>query len=198
MQLTSRKILAALAIFSGPAPALAENQTLTCWYNERADFTSASAAPGGSVGAVAKAGSGNKTYSYTITARDGSACPVQLPLSTQSAVTVALIENDDSSCANENVMDTSSATVGGSVTVSHATSQMTTAAIKLAGLAPNTSYKIYLKCVRQLGSLRTDAGGSAGRTVDFMTETVGSKFAFEIYADGADQGPKFQSLTFSK
>ena len=75
------KILTGAALLTAGGPAFAENQPLTCWYDDHADFTSAdSAAAGATVGAVTKYGSGDKTYNYTILARDGTACPVQLPL----------------------------------------------------------------------------------------------------------------------
>ena len=115
------KILTGAAVLTAGGPAFAENQPLTCWYNDHADFTSAdSAAADATVGAVTKYGSGDKTYNYTILARDGTACPVQLPLSTLTAVTVALVRQDDDSCTNENVVDSGSAVVAGSVTVARA------------------------------------------------------------------------------
>ena len=64
--------------------------------------------PDATVGAVTKYGSGDKTYNYTISARDGTACPVQLPLSSLTAVTVALVRQDEGSCGNENVADSGS------------------------------------------------------------------------------------------
>jgi hypothetical protein len=198
MKTTSKNILAATAIALSPVSASAQNQPLTCWYNERADFTSASAAAGAEIGSVAKSGSGDKTYSYTISARDGTACPVQLPLSTTTAVTVALVRQDEGSCTNDNVSDVGSAVVGGSVTISRESTLSTIAGIKLAGVSPNTNYRIYLKCVRQLGTLRTDADGNAGRTVDFLTDTAGAEYALEIYPEGAAPGTKLQSLTLKK
>jgi hypothetical protein len=179
--------------------AFAQNRPLTCWYNDHADFTSADSAPAGAtIGSVGKADSGDKTYSYTILARDGTACPVQLPLSTTTAVTVALVRQDEGSCTNENVADTGSAVVAGSVTVSLETSSTSTAAIRLAGVTPNTSYRIFLKCFRQLGNLRTDASGNAGRTVEFPTDAAGAVYAFEIFPEGAAPGPKLQSLSLKK
>lgn len=180
-------------------PAFAQNQALTCWYNDHADFTSADSAPASAaIGSVARASSGDKTYSYTISARDGTACPVQLPLSTLTAVTVALVRQDEGSCSNDNVRDAGSTFVGGSVTVSRESNTASTAAIRLSGLSPNTSYKIFLKCVRQLGMLRTDEKGNAGRTVDFPTDATGPVYAFEIYPEGEAPGTKLQSLSFKK
>lgn len=178
---------------------MAENKPLTCWYNAHADFTSADNAPAdATIGAVAKYGSDDKTYSYTISARDGTACPVQLPLASLTAVTVALVQQDDGSCGNETVVDSGTAAVKGSVTVSRATEESSTAGIRLVGLSPNTRYRIMLKCARQLGTLRTDDKGDGGRTVDFLNNLAGNVYAFEVSPEGADAGPKLESLSFRK
>jgi hypothetical protein len=195
-----KSILTATVILLSAGAAFAQNQPLTCWYNDHADFTSADSAPAGAtIGSVVKADSGDKTYSYTISARDGTACPVQLPLATHTATTVALVRQEEGSCTNDNVGDTASAVVGGSVTVSFETSSTSTAGIRLAGVSPNTSYRIFLKCFRQLGTLRTDASGNAGRTVDFPTDAAGAVYAFEIFPEGAAApGTMLQSLSFKK
>ncbi len=194
-----KNILTATMILPGAGAAFAQNQPLTCWYDDHADFTSADSAPAGAtIGSVVKAGSGGKTYSYTISARDGTACPVQLPLSTTTAVTVALVRQDEGSCTNDNVADTGSAVLAGSATVSPETSATSTAAIRLVDVSPNTSYRIFLKCFRQLGTLRTDASGNAGRTVEFPTDAAGAVFAFEIVPEVAPPGTKLQSLPFRK
>jgi hypothetical protein len=194
-----KKILTGAVVLSAGGPAFAENKPLTCWYNDHADFTSAeSAAAGATVGAVLKADSGDKTYSYTISARDGTACPVQLPLSSLTAVTVALVRQDEGSCSNENVVDNGSVPLSGSVTVARATEESSTAGIRLVGASPNTSYRIVLKCVRQLGTIRTDANGNAGRTVDFPKNATGQVYAFELSPEGDAPGTKLQSLSFRK
>jgi hypothetical protein len=192
------KILTSVAVLTAAGQAFAQNQPLTCWYNDHADFTSAdSAAADATVGAVTKYGSGEKTYNYTISARDGTACPIQLPLSSLTAVTVALVRQDEGSCGNETVVDGGSAPVG-SVTVARATEESSTAGIRLVGLSPNTSYRILLKCVRQLGTLRTDDKGNGGRTVDFPNSAVANVYAFEIAPEGDAPGTKLQSLPFRK
>jgi hypothetical protein len=192
------KILTSVAVLTAAGQAFAQNQPLTCWYNDHADFTSAdSATADATVGAVTKYGSGDKTYNYTISARDGTACPIQLPLSSLTAVTVALVRQDEGSCGNETVVDGGSAPVG-SVTVARATEESSTAGIRLVGLSPNTSYRILLKCVRQLGTLRTDGKGNGGRTVDFPNSAVANVYAFEIAPEGDAPGTKLQSLPFRK
>jgi hypothetical protein len=194
-----KSILTATAIIFGAGAAFAQNQPLTCWYNDHADFTSADSAPASAtIGSVVKASSGDKTYSYTISARDGTACPVQLPLSTTTAITVALVRQDDGNCTNDNVADTGSAVLAGSATVSPDTSATSSAAIRLAGVSPNTNYHVVLKCFRQLGMIRTDAQGNAGRTFEFPTDAVGAVIAFELSPDGAPPGTKLQSLAIKK
>jgi hypothetical protein len=197
-----KNILTATMILPGAGAAFAQNQPLTCWYDDHADFMSADSAPAGAtIGSVVRAGSGDKTYSYTISARDGTACPAQLPLSTTTAVTVALVRQDEGTCTNDNVADTGSVVLAGSATVSPETSTTSTAAIRLAGTAgttPNTSYHVYLKCFRQLGMIRTDAAGNAGRTFEFPTDAVGPVIAFEISPEGAPPGTKLQSLPIKK
>jgi hypothetical protein len=194
-----KNVLTATVIVLSAGAAFAQNLPLTCWYNDHADFTSADSAPAGAtIGSVVKAGSGDKTYSYIISARDGTACPVQLPLSTTTAVTVALVRQDEGSCTNDNVADTGSAVVAGSATVSPETSATSTAAIRLVGTTPNTSYHVFLKCFRQLGMIRTDAAGNAGRTFEFPTDAVGAVIAFELSPEGAPPGTKLQSLAIKK
>jgi hypothetical protein len=193
------KILTVAAVLTAGGPAFAENQPLTCWYNAHADLTSADkAAASATVGAVTKYGSGDKTYNYTILARDGTACPVQLPLSSLTAVTVALVRQDTGNCTNEDVVDNGSVPLGGSVTVARATEESSTAGVRLVGLSPNTSYRVSLKCHRQLGTLRTDDKGNAGRTFDFSNARAGHVFAFEIAPEGDTPGTKLQSLSFRK
>ena len=196
---TSCKISFALTLFTlSGFPAIAENVPLTCWYNAIAEFTSAEPASGMAVGSVLHSGSGNKSYSYTISARDGTACPVQLPLSTETALTVALVRQDSESCSNDNVSDAGQAPVGGSVTVFQSTENSMTAGVKLASASPNTTYRVFLKCGRQLGALRTDAEGNGGRTFNYLTDSLSPAYAFEIAPDGGGPGSKLQSLSLKK
>ncbi|HUZ90881.1 MAG TPA: hypothetical protein VMU78_03120, partial [Methylocella sp.] len=114
------------------------------------------------------------------------------------AVTVALVRQEEGSCTNEDVVDNDSAALGGSVTVARATEESSTAGIRLVGLSPNTSYRVSLKCHRQLGTLRTDDKGNAGRTFDFSNAAAGHVYAFEISPEGDQTGMKLQSLSFKK
>jgi hypothetical protein len=196
---TSSLIFSAAALFALTSfQARAENKPLTCWYGANADFTSATPASGTPVGSVLHSGRGDKSYSYTISARDGTACPVQLPLSTETALTVALVRQDSESCSNDNVSDAGQAPVGGSVTVFQSTENSMTAGVKLAGVLPNTTYHVFLKCGRQLGALRTDAEGNGGRTFNYLTDSLSPAYAFEVTPDGGGPGSKMQSLSLKK
>lgn len=199
MKTSSQISFALVAFLLSGVSAFAENKPLTCWYNAGADFTSATpAASGAALGSVEHSGRGDNTYSYTISARDETACPVQLPLSTLTAETVALVRQNDDSCTNEKISDAGEAVLGGSVTVWRETEHTNTAGVRLAGVSPDTTYRVFVKCGRQLGALRSDASGNAGRTFDYNVDILGPAYAFEIMPDGADKGGKLQSLTFKK
>ncbi len=175
--------MTATAVLPAAGAAFAQNQPLTCWYNDHADFTSAdSAAAGATIGSVVKIGSGDKTYYYTISARDGTACPVQLPLSSMTAITVALVRQDEGSCANENVVDSGFSRRrrvrdGVSRHECHILGR-----IRLAGVSPNTNYHVVLKCFRQLGMIRTDANGNGGQNGRFSDRRGWSGYRIRTFA----------------
>jgi len=74
------KILTGAALLTAGGPALAENQPLTCWYDDHADFTSADSAAARCYGRRChEIWQRRQDYNYTILARDSTACPVQLP-----------------------------------------------------------------------------------------------------------------------
>jgi hypothetical protein len=198
MKSSSLTFSAAALLVLTAVPAFAENKPQTCWYGANADFTSASPGDSGKkMGSVEHSGTGDKSFSYVISARDGAACPVQLPLSTETALTVALVRQDSESCSNENVSDAGQAAVVGSVTVFPTNYNTNTAGIRLNGVSPNTTYRLFVKCGKQLGALRTDAEGNGGRTFNYLTEPLGPAYAFEMVPDGEASG-KLQSLSLKK
>jgi hypothetical protein len=199
MNTSAKNFFAATVFVLSGFPVIAENKPLTCWYGATADFTSATPGDSGkTMGSVEKSGSGDKTFSYIISARDGTACPLQLPLSTETALTVAVVRQDSESCSNDNVSDTGQAPVIGSITVFNSTYNSMTAGVRLNGVAPNTTYWAFIKCGRQLGALRTDAEGNGGRTFNYLTDALSPAYAFEIAPDGAEAGGKLQSLSLKK
>jgi hypothetical protein len=152
----------------------------------------------GQLGAFKSRGAATRLYSYIISARDGTACPVQLPLSTETALTVAVVRQDSEICSNDNVSDAGQAPVAGSVTVFAATVNSMTAGVRLVGVSPNATYRVFVKCGKQLGALRTDAEGNGGRTFNYLTDSLSPAYAFEIAPDGAEAGSKLQSLSLKK
>ena len=189
---------AAVLVLTG-VPAFAENKPQTCWYSAGADFASASPGDSGKpVWSVQRSGSGDKTFSYVILARDGAACPLQLPLSVETALTVALVRQDSESCSNDNVIDAGQSPVTGSVTVFNTTYNSMTAGVRLSGAAPNTTYRVFIKCGKQLGAFRTDAEGNGGRTFNYLTDALSPAYGFEIVPDGAETAGKLQSLSLKK
>ncbi|WP_156898282.1 hypothetical protein [Methylocapsa acidiphila] len=195
-----RKLLFAAASVAAlqTAPSLAADQTLVCWYNDNGAFAAAEAAPASAtLGAVLRTGdSGDKAYSYVISGRSGAACPYQVPLGTKSAKTSALVRQDEANCTNDEVSGAEPATLGGSVTVFRASSQTTGASVHLTGATkPNSTYRVKLKCGKQLGVIKTDDKGDGNATFDFVNDGLGSSFAFDVSPEsGPAPGDTFQSV----
>jgi hypothetical protein len=191
-----QKIWIFAAAMLGAGTAVAQDKPFICYYDDHADFTKVESAPADTkIGEVAKAGySGDKVYSYTITARDDTACPNQVPLGTKAAVTAALMKQDSSNCTNDDVSNAEPAVLGGSVTVYRVSSRAKGVNMHLLGAAPDTLYALYVKCGEKLGTIKTDAKGRADRTFNFQPDASSTAFAFEAAPDGAAAGPKFQSV----
>jgi hypothetical protein len=64
-------------------------------------------------------------------------------------------------------------------------------------VSPNTTYRFYLKCVRQLGDITTSDEGIGLAVFTFPTNSAGGTFAFDMYPEGAPLGNKFQSAIVS-
>jgi hypothetical protein len=70
--------------------------------------------------------------------------------------------------------------------------------VKIAVTAkPNTAYRFFLKCVRQLGDVKTDDEGVANLAFAFPTNLVGAVYGFDMFPEGAPAGNKFQSAQVS-
>jgi len=192
-----KKILLCAAVLLNAGPAFAEGQTLTCWYNDHAAFTGAeSAPPDATIGKVENARrSGDNAFSYIISAKDGSFCPVELPLGVKTAKTVPLVRRDAAACAADNVSTSDSSVTGGSVTAFRRSNGATEVALHLTGATtPSTNYEVHLDCVRKLGTIKTDDKGNGAGSFDFTPDTAGQAFGLEIYPEGASAGNVFQSL----
>jgi hypothetical protein len=181
-----QKIWIFAAAMLGAGTAVAQDKPFICYYDDHADFTKVESAP-----ADTKIG---EVYSYTITARDDTACPNQVPLGTKAAVTAALMKQDSSNCTNDDVSNAEPAVLGGSVTVYRVSSRAKGVNMHLLGAAPDTLYALYVKCGEKLGTIKTDAKGRADRTFNFQPDASSTAFAFEAAPDGAAAGPKFQSV----
>jgi hypothetical protein len=105
-----------------------------------------------------------------------------------------LMKQDFSDCTNSTVNPTPPPPpVGGEAMVTLRTNGYTTVNVRLVRVAPNTTYHLFLKCVTQLGDIKTDGSGRGNNTFMFQTSTVGKIFAFDMYPDGAPLGNKYQS-----
>jgi hypothetical protein len=113
--------------------------------------------------------------------------------SSQNQVQVYLVRQDFSDCTNSTVPDTEGPLVSGDITVVRDAGGAT--AVKVAMTAsPNTTYHVFLKCVRQIGDVVTEEEGTGIQVFSFPTNLVGNVFAFDIYPEGAPSGNKFQSV----
>jgi hypothetical protein len=82
--------------------------------------------------------------------------------------------------------------VTGVVTIVRSQDGNTTLKIALTG-TPDTTYHFFLKCVRQLGDIKTGDEGTGLASFIFPTNSAGNVYAFDSYPEGAPAGNKFQS-----
>jgi hypothetical protein len=107
-------------------------------------------------------------------------------------VKASLIQQDQSDCLNTTVQDDPNRIRGGEIFITPAGGGNIDVQVALTADA-NTTYNVYLKCVRQIGVLVTTDDAIAVET--FTIPDPGAQFAFDIYPDGAPSGNKFQSMT---
>jgi hypothetical protein len=106
---------------------------------------------------------------------------------------VQLIRQDSSDCQNSNVNTNDPSLIGGSAVVARGQDGNTTVYVTITA-QPNTTYHFFLKCVRQLGDIRTGGEGEGNATFQFPTNAVGAVFGFDMYPEGAPAGNKYQSV----
>lgn len=189
---------AALVLSAGfcNAPAIAADQPLTCHYDARGDFTSAEPAPGAAVGSVERAGWMSVGYVYVISAKDGSACPGQVPLGTKIALTAPIVRQAALNCASAAGAG-DGAVLGGSVTVFRAPGHAIAVTVRMnGGATPNTKYNLSVNCEHVLGGVRTDAQGNGDARFSFVETEVGPTFALGLAAE-APAGDVFQSVALT-
>jgi hypothetical protein len=109
---------------------------------------------------------------------------------------VYLVRLDQSDCTYSNVPNQDAPDVDGLVTVIRGNDGNTTVKIAMTA-SSNTSYHFYLKCVRQLGDIRTGDDGVGTADFTFPTNSTAATYAFDMYPEGAPPGNKFQNATVS-
>jgi len=139
------------------------------------------------VGLAAAPGAVNMAAAQTVS---GTAGPT-LPANERQ---VYLVRLDQSDCTNSNVPNEDAPNVGGILLLSRGENGTTTVKVAMT-VSPHTTYQFFLKCVRQLGEIRTGEEGAGFATFTFPTDSVGGSYAFDMYPEGAPAGNKFQSAT---
>jgi hypothetical protein len=104
-----------------------------------------------------------------------------------------IVRQDFSDCGNSNVSGADPSRIGGNVVALQNASGATTVNVSLLAGTPNTSYNVYWKCQRQIGTVRTGADGTGSGSFTLQT-TPGTVLTFDIYPNGAPAGNKFQSV----
>jgi len=104
---------------------------------------------------------------------------------------VSLVLQDFSDCTNSNVNDKGGEQ--GQVAVVRNSDDTTSVKIAMT-VKPDTTYHFFLKCVRQLGDIKTDDEGIGEALFTFPTNSTGPVFAFDMYPEGAPAGNKYQSV----
>ena len=109
------------------------------------------------------------------------------------ARSVSLVRQDHSDCTNADVTARDTELVGGTMAVQRTSSGSGNVRVNL-GAQPNTTYHVFLKCVRLLGDFTTDTDGFGSAMFRFNSGETGEIFAFEVYPEGAPAGSKYQSV----
>jgi hypothetical protein len=110
-----------------------------------------------------------------------------------STAEVSMVRQDQSDCTNSDVNGNDPSRIGGTAWVVRQPDGKTAVKVAITAL-PNTVYHFYLKCVRQLGDIKTQDEGEGIATFEFPTNTTGAIYAFDMYPEGAPPGNKFQSV----
>jgi hypothetical protein len=108
---------------------------------------------------------------------------------------VFMVRQDQSDCQNANVPKGDS-NVSGTLLLSRGHDGSTTVKVAITA-SPDTTYHFFLKCVRQLGDIKTGDEGTGDAAFTFTTGETGATYGFDMYPEGAPLGNKFQSQTVS-
>ena len=107
---------------------------------------------------------------------------------------VALIRQDQSDCTNSTVPSSNPPDQQGIAFVVRGNNGNTSVKVAMTA-SPDTTYHFFLKCVRQLGDIKTDDDGIGEAIFSFATSETGATYGFDMYPEGAPSGNKFQSMT---
>jgi hypothetical protein len=118
---------------------------------------------------------------------------VESRLSQDSSVQVYLVRQDYSDCTNTTVSNVDGPGVDGDISIVRNPDGTTDVKVAMTA-SPDTTYHVFLKCVRQIGDVTTGDEGTGIDTFSFPTNIVGNVFAFDVYPEGAPLGNKFQSV----
>jgi hypothetical protein len=109
---------------------------------------------------------------------------------------VYLVRKDEADCTGSDVPNVDSPLVGGTIWITRLPDGKTGVQVAMTA-RPSTTYRFFLKCVRQLAEITTDEEGVANVAFDFPTDLVGAVYAFDMYPDDAPAGSKYQSAQVS-
>lgn len=140
--------------------------------------------------------SGNKFQSVQVNFRQPASANWSisfLPPGQQISRGVMILPQPSSDCSNADILPPSEFVSGGVATVDRGVDGSSHVRVRLIG-QPNTTYHFFLKCVRQLGDLTTQATGAGIANFDFRTDEVGDVFAFEMYPEGTLPANRWQSV----
>lgn len=110
-----------------------------------------------------------------------------------TSVQVYLVRQDSSDCTNSTVSNVDGPAVSGDIIVVRNSNGTTDVQVAMTA-SPDTTYHVFLKCVRQIGDVTTGDEGTGVDTFSFPTNLTGNVFAFDVYPQGAPLGNKFQSV----
>ena len=109
---------------------------------------------------------------------------------------VYLVRKDEADCTGSDVPNVISPLVGGTIWITRLQDGKTSVRVAMTA-RPSTTYRFFLKCVRQLAEITTDDEGVANVSFDFPTDLIGAVYAFDMYPENAPVGSKYQSAQVS-
>ncbi|CCD95121.1 conserved exported hypothetical protein [Bradyrhizobium sp. ORS 375] len=103
-----------------------------------------------------------------------------------------LVRQDQSDCGNSDVKADDPSRIGGTIVIARQTNGPLRLKVAITA-APDTTYHFYLKCVRQLGDIKTEDEGEGTAEFEIAADGAPPVLTFDMYPEGAPPGQKFQS-----